>query len=70
MEKLLRGSIDLASDSDLDFNDNSRTSQLVRHIVPEQAINSAELLHIIKHDQLDTESTENVDKSKQTDLEN
>lgn len=71
MENLLRGTIELPSDTDLNL-DSSETShnQLVRHIIPEQAINSAELLHIIKHDQLATETTEDVEQSKQTELEN
>lgn len=71
MEKLLSGTIELAKDSDLDFDDNNRTSQFVRHIIPEQALNGAELVHIIKHDHLAvTESTEDVDQSKRTELEN
>lgn len=66
MENLLNGTIELEANTDLDFEDNSRTShrQLVRHIIPEQAINSAELVHIIKHDHLATESTEDVDSNK------
>lgn len=72
MEKLLSGAFELASDPDLDFDDNNRASQIVRHIIPEQALNSAELVHIIKHDHLAaTESTEDVvDQPKQTELEN
>lgn len=71
MEKLLSGAIELAADCDLDFDDSSRSSQLVRHIIPEQPLNSAELVHIIKHDHLAVkESTEDVDQSKQTELEN
>lgn len=71
MEKLLSGAIELETDPDLDFDDNNRTSQLVRHIIPEQALNTAELVHIIKHDHLAaTDSTEDVDQSKQTELEN
>lgn len=69
MENLLNGTIELEADTGLDLEDSSRTSNIVRHIIPEQAINSTELVHIIKHDHLATESTEDVD-SKKPDLEN
>ncbi len=76
MEKLLSGAIDLPP-TELDYDDNSNrpSAQFVRHIIPEQALNSGELIHIIKHDQLavsptPTESTEDVNQSKPTDLEN
>ncbi|KAG4078393.1 hypothetical protein HA402_013103 [Bradysia odoriphaga] len=67
MEKLLNGTIDLPTNSDLDFDDSSNRPvlQLVRHIIPEQALNTTELVHIIKHDHLAaTETTEDVDQAE------
>lgn len=74
MEKLLSGAIDLSTNSDLDFDDSSNRPvlELVRHIIPEQAVNSTELVHIIKHDHLAaTESTDDdVDQQNQTESKN
>lgn len=68
MEKLLTGAIDLPTDLDFDDNSNRTASQFVRHIIPEQPLNSAELVHIIKHDHLAsaTESIENVDQTNKS----
>lgn len=70
MEKLLSGAIELVNDPALDFDDSNRTSQIIRHIIPEQAVNSAELVHIIKHDHLAATESNEDEQSKQTDLEN
>lgn len=59
LESLLRGSITLPTDSDFGLDDlpsdNSeiKTNEILRHIVPEQAVHPGELVHIIKHDQLE-----------------
>lgn len=63
MEHLLSGAITLPNDTelgiDLEAADNTDTRQLsgpgliVRRILPEQAVNPGELVHIIKYDQLE-----------------
>lgn len=63
LEHLLNGAITLPTDTelgiDLEAADNTDTRQLsgpgiiVRRILPEQAVNPGELVHIIKYDQLE-----------------
>lgn len=74
LENLLRGNLTLHdSDSENlarleeDFEE-TRTRNLTRYIVPEQAVNSSELVHIINHDHLDkkVEQTENGHEDSDT----
>lgn len=60
MERLLRGSIELPTAADFgidttDTEENIATS-LIRHIRPQQALNSSELVNIVKFDELATYS--------------
>lgn len=59
-ERLLQGQIDLPTAAEFGFDTLDETAEqpagvvgdLVRHIRPEQAVNPAELLHLIQYDQL------------------
>lgn len=61
VERLLQGDIDLPTAAEFGFDPNAESvdqqqagvvGDLVRHIRPEQAVNAAELLHLIQFDQL------------------
>lgn len=56
MERLLRGSIELPTSADfgiddIDTEENIATA-LLRHIRPQQPLNSSELVNIVKFDEL------------------
>lgn len=59
MENLLQGNITLHDSQSEDLQRleeefvESRTRDIARYLVPEQAVNNSELLHIINHDHLE-----------------
>lgn len=59
MENLLRDNITLRDSVNEDLNrleedfEDNRRRDLARFLVPEQALNTSELIHIINHDQLE-----------------
>lgn len=68
MERLLRGSIELPTASDLGIEDVDSEptvgTTLLRHIRPQQALNPSELVNIVKFDQL---AIDEVDSDATTD---
>lgn len=70
LESLLRGSITLPTDADFGLNHLSaepgRAEQLIRHIIPEQAIHPVELVHIIDYDQLQPISDDDLSSEAPT----
>lgn len=67
MRNLLSGGITIRDETDLQLEaptaDFGAATELLRHIKPEQPMSVGEIIHIIKHDQLQEEKEESDDHS-------
>jgi hypothetical protein len=58
LNNLLNNSLSITSDADLELDQAIESSDIIRHLIPEQAQSVGEQAHLIEYDQLDQQKQE------------
>lgn len=66
INNLLNNSETITTDNDIELDKSIEANKIVSHLIPEQAQSVGEIVHLIKHDQLDIQKQEQEQEQEVT----
>lgn len=61
---LLNNSISIRSDQDFELEEEVQTNRIISHLLPAQPQNVGEIVHLVRHDELDQQKQETEEENK------